>query len=89
MERFARERPLPDPGAVKTSPCCQTISPNTTCKTLGWVLAVHQQMAMSQPGPAGVSLEVLGNAKQLEVILSSKMSGISCNVKESPEACLE
>lgn len=88
MERFARERSLPDPGAVKMSPCCQTISSNTVCKTLGWVFALHQQMATSHSEPAGVSSEVLGNAKQLEVILSSKMSGISCNVKESPEACL-
>lgn len=35
MERFSRERALPDPGAVKTTPCCQTISSNPMCETLG------------------------------------------------------
>lgn len=43
-------------------------------------------MAMSQPGPAEVSSEVLGNAKQLEVILSSKMSGISYNAEGITES---
>lgn len=35
MEGFARERALPDPGAVKTSPCCQTIGSNYHMQDLG------------------------------------------------------
>lgn len=92
MEGFARERTLPETGTVKTCPCCRAISLKLPCpKALGLVSAPYpQHKAKSQPGPAEVSLEDLGNAKQQESCVTVlRMSRICAHVKEPPATCLD